>query len=279
MKAVSLLVFTDLDGSLLDHYSYSHSAATTALKKLDELHIPLIANTSKTRVELEKFRRSINNHHPFICENGAAVNIPKYYFNKPPAGCHNQGDYWQRSFVEPRVTWQEKIAAIEKPFHGMFRTFQQMSIAEVMVATGLEETDAQLAMQREFGEPVQWLDKSSLGGDRQSQFIAALVAGGAQVLKGGRFIHVSGACDKGRSLTWLAQYYSDVRHPGAAVKTVALGDSNNDTAMLEAADYAVIVKSPCHDFPLINKQDNIIYTEKTGPAGWAEAIEHILESL
>ena len=44
-----LLVFTDLDGTLLDHHSYSHAAALPGLERLRGLEVPVIPVTSKTR--------------------------------------------------------------------------------------------------------------------------------------------------------------------------------------------------------------------------------------
>ncbi|MGA0327631.1 MAG: hypothetical protein ACO3OK_11595, partial [Limisphaerales bacterium] len=41
------VVVTDLDGSLLDHHTYSFEAALPALSVLKEEGIPLILNTSK----------------------------------------------------------------------------------------------------------------------------------------------------------------------------------------------------------------------------------------
>ena len=44
-----LIVYTDLDGSLLDGTSYSYEAATPALTALREQGIPLVLVSSKTR--------------------------------------------------------------------------------------------------------------------------------------------------------------------------------------------------------------------------------------
>ena len=42
------LIFTDLDGSLLDHHSYSFAPAVPLLAELDALGIPVIPITGKT---------------------------------------------------------------------------------------------------------------------------------------------------------------------------------------------------------------------------------------
>ena len=55
-----LLVFTDLDGSLLDPHSYSFAAALPALAALAEREVPVVPVSSKTRRELEPLRHSLD---------------------------------------------------------------------------------------------------------------------------------------------------------------------------------------------------------------------------
>lgn len=50
---MNYLVSTDLDGTLLDHHTYSWHAALPALQKCSELAIPVVLNTSKTLAEVE----------------------------------------------------------------------------------------------------------------------------------------------------------------------------------------------------------------------------------
>ena len=86
------IIFTDLDGTLLDHYSYSFEAAIPMLGKLEDLGIPVIPITSKTFAEVSRLRDQLNNRHPFIVENGAAIAIPKNYFDARLDNWVDQGD-------------------------------------------------------------------------------------------------------------------------------------------------------------------------------------------
>ena len=92
-KDYRLLVFTDLDGTLLDHESYSFEPALVALAVLKDNNIPLIVCTSKTRAEIELIRVQLNNIHPFISENGGAIFIPKNYFLQMPHTSREEADY------------------------------------------------------------------------------------------------------------------------------------------------------------------------------------------
>jgi len=50
-----ILIFTDLDGTLLDDQTYDFSPARPALKIIHSRKIPLILVSSKTRAEIEFF--------------------------------------------------------------------------------------------------------------------------------------------------------------------------------------------------------------------------------
>lgn len=76
-----LIVFTDLDGTLLDRETYSFEQALPALEVIQQKGIPLILSSSKTRAEIEIYRRELGYDHPFISENGGAIFIPKNYFS------------------------------------------------------------------------------------------------------------------------------------------------------------------------------------------------------
>ena len=45
------VVYTDLDGTLLDHHTYAFDEALGAIKALKDRGIPIVPCTSKTRAE------------------------------------------------------------------------------------------------------------------------------------------------------------------------------------------------------------------------------------
>ena len=78
---MQVIIFTDLDGSLLNHEDYSFAEATPSLDRIKRSGIPLIMTTSKTRREIEPLQREMGIGEPFIVENGGGIFFPHGYRN------------------------------------------------------------------------------------------------------------------------------------------------------------------------------------------------------
>ena len=74
-RQARLLVFSDLDGTLLDD-SYRWEAATPALDLLKSLGFPLVLSSSKTLDEMMELVGTLATNAPLIAENGAIVASP-----------------------------------------------------------------------------------------------------------------------------------------------------------------------------------------------------------
>ena len=271
MKNKKPIIFSDLDGTLLDHYSYKSTAADSTLQQLQQANIPVILNTSKTLAELEVIKTELKLDTPFIIENGAAVYIPKNTFTTQPEDTETVGNYWVKSFCLPRKHWLDLLTEHSHDFSQYYRGFSSLSVTELSEITGLDSAQATRAKERQYGEPIQWL------GDEKTKkaFILQLVELGVNVVHGGRFIHIGGFCDKGQALIWLTEQYRE-HYNNCSVYTLALGDGENDTPMLDAADIAVQIRSPVHDFPALYRKYRTSQTQLFGPEGWAESIQQLL---
>lgn len=261
------LVFTDLDGSLLDHHSYSYRDALPQLRLLERAAIPVMPASSKTRVEIEQLRAELGNVHPFIAENGAAVFIPVGYFPQQPADTVQREGYWVREMSPPRQRWLDLLSQLNTDFGGEYDNFFSAGVEGIARMTGLSEEQAIGANSREYSEPVKWFGTQQ----RRLEFIERLQAGGATVLQGGRFLSLAGDTDKGRALIWLRDLFR-ASDSLASWHDLAIGDSANDCAMLEAAELALVVRSSVHEFPALQRSDGVLYSTQLGPAGWAEGV-------
>ena len=268
------LVFTDFDGTILDHYSYSFEAAQPCIKRLLALNIPIIPNTSKTFAEVQVLQQKMVLNTPFIVENGAAIYIPFDFLPHKPKGAVVKNGYWCKSFAQKRQHWQTIINKLRSQDEAQFEAFSDMSTERLMQVTGLDQQSALLASQREFGEPLLWLasDKSRL------QFIEKTKTFGACPLLGGRFLHICGDSNKGKALTWFVEEYKR-QLPTQKVSSIALGDGNNDIDMLEVADIAVCIKSPVHASLNLNRTKGVFYSVATGPQGWKEILDQLIPDI
>jgi len=267
-------IFTDLDGTLLDHENYTFTPALSTLSKLKRAAIPVIPNTSKTYSELLDLREKLDLKGPFIVENGAAIYIPVNYFSHQPIGTIQQDGYWVKSLVHSREHWLSLLQTVPTQLTERFTNMNAMTINDIVEATGLDEASASLASQRQYGEPVLWKGNAA----EKQMFIEHLKKQGATILEGGRFLHVCGDCNKGKAMDWLMNQFK-LFNPQQTPYSIALGDGNNDIAMLEAAQYAAIILSPVHIPPKLKRQQRLITSQNTGPTGWAEVLAKLLPKL
>lgn len=238
-----MIIFSDLDGTLLDHDTYSYAQAEPAISHLRARNIPLILVTSKTRAEVEVLRTRMGNSDPFIVENGAAVIVPggrDLIFGSPSA--------------QARQALSHAAAASGVRVRG----FGEMTVEEISERSGLVPAVARLAAQREYGEPFVVVE-----GD-PAALAEPLAEQGFQMTRGGRFFHVLGGCDKARAVAALAETLGDP-------ETVALGDAPNDIGMLQAVRYPVLMPSR-HLETLRQALPNARIAPAPGPEGWNRAV-------
>lgn len=138
-----------------------------------------------------------------------------------------------------------------------------------MELTGLTKAQTLLAQNRQFSVPLVFQDTH-----QEEAFTRQAEQAGLGCLKGGRFLHLLGQCDKGVSMNVLRDLYQTTCQQHFGI--IALGDGLNDLAMLEQADIAVLVKSPS-SAELIALHPQFITTQQQAPQGWAEGVQAALE--
>jgi mannosyl-3-phosphoglycerate phosphatase len=255
------LVFSDLDATLLDHDNYSFAAANQALAKLKTLDIPLILNSSKTKPEMNKIRAALENKHPFIIENGAALIIPPHYFDNTAEEAINFSTEYQ--------TILETLSELRtKGFK--FRNFDVLTAKDVSELTNLSEEGAQMAKARFGSEPLLWDDTE----ENLQLFIEEINSRQLKLIKGGRFYHVIGLFDKGFAIE-KARVLFEKKYPNKEIVTIGLGDSPNDLPMLETVDIAIVIKSGRSSEMKLNNK-NVIFSKHEGPLGWNEEMLSLL---
>lgn len=268
-EPTNFLVFTDLDGTLLDHHTYDFGPALPAISLLNKRSIPWVLNTSKTLAELVDLRISLNNHHPMIVENGGGIAMPPCY-PLSDVTCDGLSHGFQlKTIGTNRTGILDTLSELHHNF--VFTGFNDMSVAELVNVTGLSSIQAKQAMERKFSEPILWQDTQQ----KLDEFTELLATRSLRLLRGGRFIHVIGNCDKGTAMEWLSSRYRDTK---PKIKTIALGDGENDIAMLKQADIQVIIRSSVNEAPLLPASYEAIITDQIGPKGWNAALLTLLNA-
>ena len=257
------VVISDLDGTLLDHSSYSFGEARPGLDLLKSKRIPLVYCSSKTRTESDYWRRVTENHHPFIVENGGAVVIPPEYFHFAIPSVKIAG---RETILQLGDSYADLVETLESAVAESgcaVRSFHQMTTEEVAQACDLSVSSAALAKEREFDEPFLILDTEGT-----AALLTAIERRGKRWTRGGRFYHILGKNDKASAVAALLDLY---RHGGQAVRSIGIGDGLNDAAFLN------IVDIPNSDPNTVASRTSSCRTQGKptqfpGPLGWGDAM-------
>ena len=268
------LVFTDLDGTLLDHETYDHRPANAALAALAARSIPVIPNTSKTIDEVLELRQRLKLDGPFIVENGSALLLPvdraDWRFD-PATTMRDERSFHSVIFGATIETIKARLRELDTGARYHYAAFSHMDVAAIAAVTGLDCKAAARAQLRQFSEPLVWHDDDAA----LTRFAAELATVDLRATRGGRFVHVIGDTDKGVALKRTAHLYAPAGD--GTITSIALGDSPNDAEMLNAADIAIVVSNP-HTSASSRKLDANLYTCAAGPAGWQEAFDELFRT-
>lgn len=266
-----LVIFTDLDGTLLDHATYSYEPARPALEALAAEAVPIVFCTSKTKAETERWRRDLGNRHPFIVENGGAAIVPEGYFGSGVTFDRTEAGNGILEFGRPYAELRRSFELIRDATGFPLKGFGDMTVDEIAKRSGLPPESAELAARREYDEPFVGADPTLLGA-----VVLEAHAFGLQVVSGGRFYHLVGGCDKGRAVRALRGLFEAARPD---VLTVGIGDSPNDEPMLREVEIPILVRRPNGGHADLIHIPGLVVAPYAGPEGWREAVFGILRSL
>jgi mannosyl-3-phosphoglycerate phosphatase len=277
------VVFSDIDGTLIDIFTRNYGKSKELVKKLEESSIPVVLCSSKTWAEQDMIRKDLGlEGEPFIIENGGAVIIPDGYFE----GDGRTDDDLQHHGVIRVVDGYRVIelgrssAEIRKGLQHVrrktgtaFKGVSDLSIEELAKIVGMTHDDAERMSKRQYGETILEIDKTE-----KVQFEQVLSEEGLQVIHGSRYFDVTAGNDKGKAVRILMDLYR--KKLGDDTIFIGIGDSPNDIPMLKLTDVAILVQK--HDGTWTEVDNNIIITrvmkvEGIGPAGWEKAFATIIK--
>ncbi len=267
-----LIIFTDLDGTLLDLKTYSYLPALEALSRIIDRRIPLVFCSSKTRAEQQQYQAAIGIREPMIVENGSAIFIPQNYFSKPFQSRPARDGYDVIESGDSAERIKNLISDARGQTGARLKSFGEMSLAELCRVTDLRHEEALRAQEREYSETI----LSEMTDAEMNSFVEALQSRGLSSIRGSRFhTIVSAGVDKGKAVVLLTALFQEEM---GRVRTVGIGDSANDEAMLAAVDLPFLLRRFDGSFEHIDIA-RLKTVEGTGPVAWNRLVGQLLDEF
>lgn len=267
------LVFTDIDGTLVDYPARSFDIARPTATRLSELGIPIILCSSKTFGEQLNLQESFGVSLPCIVENGSAIATPARFWRERPEGTSEHDGWNWLSLGLPAAEIRRRLRRIESEIGESLVGFGTMATEDVATHTGLDLVSARRAQAREFSETLALSRPGTFWAELEPLFAAQ----GLSCAPAGRFrTVVSSACDKGKAVRKFVALVA--RDTGRSdLLSIGLGDGPGDRDLLLATHVSYQVMNSERGFSPIDAAD-VVKIPEVGPRGWVKAISALIGS-
>ena len=262
-KVFKVLIFTDLDGSLLHRDTFEFGEIKDYLKQIISKGIFVIPNSSKTDKEILEFSYDLGLSLPYICENGAAI--------------HGL-DLLNKDLPKELILSREKEDVINifkniVPINlqNKCKWLSEMDEKSQSLIFGLQNKKLKMALDRKYTIPFVFNGTKN----EKNQLSKIIKKDGLSLQEGGRVINLTDKVNKAKALRVFVRFYKRYHQN---VKTVAVGDNYNDLDMLKTSDFPCLVfndKFILDEIPI----NNLITTNKPSPEGWADVIKMALVKI
>ncbi len=265
-----LVIFTDLDSTLLDRDTYSWEPAKEALKRLREMGASLVMVSSKTLAEMSELHSELEFGDPFVIENGGGIVFNSGSMSLEPLGTVNDLPLHKLdsnfALTPLGIPYSELVLQMEtvSRLAGVkTRGFSSMSIEEISFLTGLSPDRTRLSRIRYYDEPFV-IDGNNEEVDRLQQMFSNVKL---SMERGGRFWHLFGHGGKGQAVSILIAIFKE---KFGEFYSIGLGDSPNDLSFLKIMDLSFLLgQSMTEEFSGMSK---IKRCADEGPGAWNELV-------
>ena len=262
-KKPTIIIFTDLDGSLLHRDTFKFDPIKDYLKSLLNNGIIIIPNSSKTEKEIEKFNEELGVNLPYIAENGSSIHgLNLITSNFPDKLILSREKEEIFKIFENKVPEKLKEKCLE---------VSKMSKKEQENILGQKDERLKDALKRKYTLP--FLFK----GDKieKNKLSKILSSSSLTLQEGGRVINL---CDNINKVKSMNKVIKILRKTEDKIKSIAVGDNYNDLDMLKSCDIPCLVFNDKFKLDQINI-DDLIFSNKPSPEGWADVIKKALVKL
>jgi len=266
-----ILIFSDLDGTILSSVDYSPGPSLSAVDLATKHGIDFVIVSSKTRAEIEFLQKEFGWNFPFISENGGAIYIPEEKpLKKTIKSLLRDGCFWKIEFGVSYSDICEALNKISERLEIKITAFHQLDTRQVAELAGLPLEQAKLTKIREYDEPFLVAEESE---SKIPLLIQQIEKQGLRYTRGGKYHHIIGDYNKGRAVKTFKELY---QQEYGSIITAAIGDAKNDIPMFEQVEYPFLVRKYDGSFEMDAVIQNIVITDGIGPAGFAEAVEVLI---
>ena len=259
-----IVIFTDLDGTLLHNKTFKFENIRQYIKNLLSKNISIIPNSSKTKTEIINFCHELEEELPFIVENGAAI----YNMNLVNS-----------DFPEKIILSRDKeeilnlfFKKIPKEFISKCKFVLKLKKDEQLEIFGLSEKQLSYASDREFSVPFIFK-----GNKVEKNNLFRLTSDmGLTMQEGGRVINLSDNVSKSFAMKKVRRIFEKTEKQ--ELKIIGVGDNFNDLDMLKNSDIACLVFNEKFKLDTLNI-NNCLVSKKPAPDGWEEVVKMALEKI
>ena len=262
-KKHSVIIFTDLDGTLLNRDTFKFDEIKDYIKSLISEGIIIIPNTSKTEVEIEDFNKKLDLNLPFISENGSAI-----------FGLDNVNKNFPNNIVlsrEKEITLKVFQKEVPENLRSKCKLISKMERKVQREIFGLPDKNLRNVLNRNYSTPILFK-----GNSEQKKDLFKIVKNiGLSLHEGGRVMNI---CDNVSKLKAMNRVIKIIKKTEDEVKTIGVGDNYNDLDMLRNSNIACLVFNDQFLMEPINI-NNCLVSKQSAPLGWEEVVKMALEKI
>ena len=259
-----ILIFTDLDGSLLNRENFEFGSIKNFLKELLSNDIFIIPNSSKTAKEIVNFNDELEERLPFIAENGSSIHDLNLINSNFP-----EKIILSRDISELLEIFNNKVP---NNLRLKCKFLKDLSKKEQLNILGLPTDKIKYAIKRDYTVPFKFEGDKN----QREKLQKCIQSSGLTLQEGGRVINLCDKVSKSKAMKNVVKVFQKVEKD--KLITIAVGDNFNDLDMLRNSDFPCLVFNDKFTLEKINI-NNCIVSKKPAPEGWEEIVKLALDKI